>query len=115
MARPQTAPWHYVNLEITQDMRYQPARDCRKDDCVVAQILHQQAVLKSSADRTRKAEALKFLVHFVGDVHQPLHAADNHDRGGNQVQFRYRDQRVSYELEQDKRGKMAAVNLTHAD
>ena len=32
-----------------------------------------------------RAEALKFLIHFVGDLHQPLHAIDNHDRGGNDV------------------------------
>ena len=94
-ARPQTASWHYVNLEIDQDMRYRPGRDCRNDDCVVAQIARQESVLRSNAPRARKAEALKYLVHFVGDIHQPLHAADNHDRGGNQVQFRYRGQRIS--------------------
>src|SRR2546430_2461606 len=32
-----------------------------------------------------RAEALRFLIHFVGDVHQPLHAADNDDRGSNRV------------------------------
>jgi hypothetical protein len=31
-----------------------------------------------------RAEALRFLIHFVGDIHQPLHAADNRDRGGNE-------------------------------
>jgi hypothetical protein len=36
------------------------------------------------SDRQR-LEALKYLVHFIGDVHQPLHASDNHDRGGNEV------------------------------
>jgi hypothetical protein len=94
-ARPQTAPWHYVNLDIAGDMRYRAARDCQKDDCVVAQIARQEAVLRSNASRARKAEALKFLVHFIGDIHQPLHAADNRDRGGNQVQFRYRGERIS--------------------
>lgn len=44
------------------------------------------AYLKSSSgSRTERAEALKFLVHFVGDLHQPLHAGDNHDRGGNDL------------------------------
>src|SRR6478609_10874435 len=94
-ARPQTAAWHFVNLEIDGDMRYQPARDCRHDDCVVAQIARQEQILKSKAPRPAKAEALKFLIHFIGDVHQPLHAADHHDRGGNQVMLRYRGQRMN--------------------
>jgi nuclease S1 len=32
-----------------------------------------------------RTNALKFIVHFIGDIHQPLHASDHHDRGGNQV------------------------------
>ena len=94
-ARPQTAPWHYVNIEIASDMRYQPGRDCRGGDCVVAQIARQQAILNSNASRAARAEALKFLIHLVGDVHQPLHAADNRDRGGNRVQLRWRGQRIT--------------------
>lgn len=93
--RPETGPWHYVNLEIGQDMRYRPSRDCRGNNCVVAQIQRQEALLRSNAPRGAKAEALKFLIHFIGDVHQPLHAADNRDRGGNQVQLRYRGQRIN--------------------
>jgi hypothetical protein len=94
-ARPQTGPWHYVNLQLSQDMRYRPARDCPRDNCVVAQILRQDAVLRSNAPPGTKAEALKFLIHFIGDIHQPLHAADNRDRGGNQVPLRYRGQRIN--------------------
>lgn len=94
-ARPQTASWHYVNLQLSQDMRYRPARDCPRDNCVVAQILRQEAVLRSNAPRQAKTEALRFLIHLIGDVHQPLHAADNRDRGGNQVRLRYRGQRIN--------------------
>src|SRR6185437_16370170 len=39
-----------------------------------------------TAPEPQRVEALKFIVHFIGDMHQPLHASDNHDRGGNQVQ-----------------------------
>ena len=94
-ARPETASWHYVNLRLGQDMRYQAARDCRSGDCVVAQIERQARILRGNAPRARRAEALKFLIHFVADIHQPLHAADNGDRGGNQVQLRYRGQRLN--------------------
>ncbi len=43
----------------------------------------------------RRAEALKFLIHFVGDVHQPLHAIDNHDHGGNDIKLRLGRRRTS--------------------
>jgi hypothetical protein len=94
-ARPQTAPWHYVNLEINGDMRYSPSRDCRGGECVVAQIARQETVLKGGVASLRKQEALKYLIHFVADVHQPLHAADNRDRGGNRIQMRWHGQRIT--------------------
>ena len=87
--RPETAPWHYVNIEIGS-AGYDADRDCPKDDCVVAQIQRDEQII---ADKTLspavRAEALRFLIHFVGDIHQPLHAADDHDRGGNEIQIIY--------------------------
>jgi hypothetical protein len=88
--RPQTARWHYVNLEIDGDLRYDAARDCPRNACAVGQILRDQALLRSRSGRQARAEALKFLIHLVGDIHQPLHAADHHDRGGNDVRIAYR-------------------------
>jgi beta-galactosidase beta subunit len=83
--RGETAHWHFVDIPITSN-GYDAARDCADDDCAIAQINKEIAVLK---DKTLlkpvRAEALKFLIHFVGDIHQPLHAADNDDRGGNKV------------------------------
>lgn len=88
-SRPQTAPWHYVNIEIGT-AGYDAARDCPRDDCVVAQIEREEHII---ADRTLlpavRAEALRFLIHFVGDIHQPLHASDDHDRGGNEIHIIY--------------------------
>jgi hypothetical protein len=81
----ETAPWHYVDIEIAS-RGYDAQRDCAGGDCVVAQITKDARIL---GDRTSppalRVEALKFLIHFVGDIHQPLHCADNHDRGGNEV------------------------------
>jgi hypothetical protein len=86
--RPETSNWHFVNIPATAG-RYDATRDCatsRRGDCVVAAIARERATL---VDHTRparqRAEALRFLVHFVGDVHQPLHVANNGDRGGNDV------------------------------
>ena len=85
-----SAKWHYVNIG-EHDCRYAAARDCPDGDCVVEAIGTQAAIL---ADRTRpdteRLQALKFLVHFVGDVHQPLHAGYARDRGGNTFQVNYR-------------------------
>ena len=50
-----------------------------------------QIVANKSVLPAVRAEALRFLIHFVGDVHQPLHAADDHDRGGNEIQIVYND------------------------
>ena len=93
-ARPETSPWHFVNLENDRALGYIAARDCPRDACIVAQIDRQAAILRSNAPAPARAEALKFLIHFVGDSQQPLHAADNHDRGGNQVQVTLRGRSV---------------------
>ena len=54
------------------------------------QILLEEQILKDPrGNRERKAEALRFLVHFIGDVHQPLHVADNNDHGGNLTEVRF--------------------------
>lgn len=80
-----SAPMHYVNL-APGAVRYDGGRDCPEVGCVVEAIRDFSAVL---ADETRpdeeRAEALKFVVHFVGDVHQPLHAGRGTDRGGNDI------------------------------
>lgn len=83
--RPATANWHFVNIPIAAK-GYNPRRDCRDDDCVVARIRINLAILgnkKMPADI--RAEALRFLIHLVGDIHEPLHAADNRDGGGNSI------------------------------
>ncbi len=83
--RPETRPWHYVNIEISTS-GYDAARDCRGEDCVVAQVGKDVRILADhQLAKPVRAEALRFLIHFVGDLHQPLHCADNHDRGGNDV------------------------------
>lgn len=80
-----TAPWHYVDIPITSD-GYDAARDCANDDCVVAQITKEITVLKDKTlAKPVRAEALMFLIHFVGDIHQPLHCANNDDKGGGKV------------------------------
>ena len=82
--------WHYVNFP-DKGCGYVAERDCPGGDCVIDAITAQAAIL---ADRTRSDEdrrnALKFVVHFVGDAHQPMHAGLASDRGGNNFQLNYR-------------------------
>ena len=83
--RPQTAAWHFVNIEIGSQ-GYDPRRDCPREDCVVAQIGRDIAVLRDPrAPQPARLDAFRFLIHFVADLHQPLHAADRRDKGGNSV------------------------------
>jgi hypothetical protein len=86
---PETKPWHFVDIVITAP-NYDPQKDCAKGDCIVAQIKAAQVILsKADSLPSDRLLALKFLVHFVGDVHQPLHAAyknlpnGSSDIGGN--------------------------------
>ncbi|MDP1697821.1 MAG: S1/P1 nuclease [Xanthomonadaceae bacterium] len=84
-----TGPWHYLNLpDLGCD--YQPARDCANGNCVIGAINAQLRVLADrSQPRQKRIEALKFVVHFVGDEHQPMHAGLRSDRGGNDFQISY--------------------------
>lgn len=85
-----TARWHYINTP-PGTCRQVPERDCASGDCVVGAIEAQRRIL---ADRQQphaaRRDALKFLVHFVGDVHQPMHAGNRADKGGNDYQISLR-------------------------
>ena len=84
-----TSRWHFVNFK-GGDCSYVPPRDCPDGDCIIAAINRNFLAL---ADRKRpdeaRRDALKFLVHLIADVHQPLHASANDDRGGNDFQVAY--------------------------
>lgn len=85
----QTRPLHYIDFR-DPDCDYVPPRDCVEDRCVVAALPHYIAILgdKSQPDAAR-LQALKFVVHFVGDIHQPLHAGYRDDLGGNKYQVQF--------------------------
>jgi nuclease S1 len=94
-SRPETGPWHYVDIPISRP-HLDMARDCPKGECVIAKIEDfERVVANQSAPAAERREALMFLVHFVGDMHQPLHSADNQDKGGNNVQVQFADRRLN--------------------
>ena len=85
----ETASWHYVNFLRDGNCTFVAQRDCANGACVVGAIEAQTAVLASNAPDTERLTALKYVVHFVGDVHQPLHAGYADDKGGNQYQVQF--------------------------
>jgi hypothetical protein len=94
-SRPETGAWHYVDIPLWAGS-YDVRRDCSGRACVVAQIENDLQILSNRrAPDAARAEALRFLIHFVADVHQPLHAEDNDDKGGNQVHVRLGHERAS--------------------
>jgi nuclease S1 len=88
-ARRESRPWHYVNVAISST-RYRD-EDCDEArGCVISKIGEFRKVLRDpSATLARRREALLYFVHFVQDVHQPFHVADDHDRGGSLLQVRF--------------------------
>lgn len=81
-----THDWHWVSIPDGSSYH-----DCEKnsDGDVVEAIDRMKTILMSDADLGKKKEALKFLVHLVGDIHQPLHVGNGTDRGGNSVKIKW--------------------------
>ena len=80
--------WHFDDVPLcgTADR----ARYCRGDRCASAQLARHIGVLENAQlPPRRRNEALKWVVHLMGDIHQPLHAATRRDQGGNTVQVSF--------------------------
>ena len=92
--RKEESSWHYTNIE-EGEWTYNAERDCPDGACVTEKIHEFSGILRSTSLRERKKDALKFLVHFVGDVHQPLHLGNLKDRGGGTLRFLYKGKVVS--------------------
>jgi S1/P1 Nuclease len=84
-----TAGWHYIDAQ--DDPPHQCGvnikRDCdRKAGCIVSAIVNQTArIMRPESSRADKGQALRFLLHFFGDIHQPLHT-EAEGRGGNDIE-----------------------------
>ena len=82
-------PWHYI--DIPRGASRGPLEPfCEPGGCVTNAIAEQFAIVKDkSAEPRKRADALRYLIHFVGDLHMPLHASTNNDEGGNCDPVRY--------------------------
>ena len=97
---------HFVDIPFATDGTRLPS-DLPKPENLVKALGHYVDVLKTSTDQNEQAQALRFIIHFVGDIHQPLHCATKvdkkhreGDRGGNDLLIKVR-----------RNGNVASVNL----
>ncbi|MBY0253292.1 MAG: S1/P1 nuclease [Methylobacterium organophilum] len=106
-----TEAWHFVDIELTKpDLSAAcfgfptppsdaPSSAGPAQDCVLDKVKQFAAELADPGQpQAERILALKYLLHFTGDLHQPLHAADNHDRGGNDVLILYERRHVASKL-----------------
>jgi hypothetical protein len=84
---PNNDKFHFIDIEITEDAptSAQLDKNFKNKDCALSALLKFQAILKDPSRTTQeRREALFFIAHIIGDIHQPLHCATrNNDRGGN--------------------------------
>jgi hypothetical protein len=80
---PTNGTWHYIDIPVPTKAKTLEAF-CPQGDCVTAKITSFAETLRTSKDDAQRRQALLFVVHLVGDIHQPLHTVDRAcDKGGN--------------------------------
>jgi hypothetical protein len=92
-----TGSWHYVNIPL-EELSYEPGRLCPSGKSCVVRALEQASALLADASRTdaERRYALHLVVHFAGDLHQPLHSGDRADRGGNDMHVRFEGREMTF-------------------
>ncbi len=81
------SPWHYVSIEDSK--KYKDIAPVKEGDVIWA-VEHFSEVLKNKKSTPKDLrEAISFLVHFIGDLHQPLHVGRKADLGGNTISLKW--------------------------
>lgn len=87
---PQTAVWHYINLPMGLPRTdFEKAVKNSENNIYEAIVNSEKTLRNDKASTEAKIKALKYLIHFVGDAHQPMHVSRKEDKGGNSIQVRY--------------------------
>jgi hypothetical protein len=85
---PSTGSWHYWDIPL--HVKSAKLGEFCDSGCVVQAVRDQVAILQDkSKDDAARSTALMYIIHFTGDLHQPLHEEDNNDRGGNCVPVKF--------------------------
>ncbi len=102
--------WHYIDIPLWVkatsgpiDKWCEPVTDPRPDGtrpgCVTSALDYELGVLRDAKQTgTARTNALRYVIHFVGDMHQPLHDSDNEDSGGNCTGMKFFDEPNSWNL-----------------
>jgi len=101
--RRHTARWHYINYPLERERPdYDPRT--RPISNILAALEDQCAVLADSGEKKKdRADAVKFIAHFTGDLHQPLHCARGEDRGGNTIEVLFAGEKTNFHAVWDTR------------
>ncbi|HZL55824.1 MAG TPA: S1/P1 nuclease, partial [Bryobacteraceae bacterium] len=95
-----TGAWHYIDIPLTVTGPGSLTAWCPpigpsvngkdRPGCVTDAIGYEWGILRDTErPAAERASALRYIIHFVGDIHQPLHDSDNDDRGGNCTAIRF--------------------------
>ena len=88
----ETAPWHYVNtaMGLGHDQYLQAVKGQTNPNAYNVLLTKIKEMRDPSKTPAQRAEALVFVVHIVGDIHQPMHTGRAEDKGGNDIKLTYR-------------------------
>ena len=111
--RKESSTWHYVNVPIAES-KYDRKYEDPKGGVVSKIADFQKIVADPSLPREERRDALKFLVHFVQDMHQPVHVGHRADRGGNDLQVQFFDKGSNLHSVWDS-GLLEHANIPDAD
>jgi len=86
-----TAPWHFINvpLGLSFEQFQQQVTNSDKMNVYTALVKEEVVLTSPASTHEQKVAALKFVAHFVGDIHQPMHVSRAEDKGGNTIQLQY--------------------------
>lgn len=86
-----TAGWHFVNLPVglSRSQFKDSIQAIKNENLLTALALNESIIRDSAATKAQKTVALKFIVHLVGDAHQPMHVSRAEDKGGNTIQVQF--------------------------
>jgi hypothetical protein len=82
-----SSPWHFVDWPV--DAAEYSDSFCGNDGCIVSELPKQIEIMRTATDTEAKALAMSWVIHLMGDLHQPMHVTDRGDRGGNEFNVTY--------------------------
>jgi hypothetical protein len=84
-----TASWHFINVELGLSYDDFAKQVAAQQDVYMALQQQESVLANAKASSSDRATALKYIIHFVGDIHQPMHVSRAEDKGGNTIQVQY--------------------------